>query len=115
MSMRTNAMRHAQSGRGRERYSEMPNYPSRRDNGDHQHDGRFHQFGCSHPDTLHDPQCADSPKYEACSEHEYEIEYARFHNLHDSLLPPNAPGSFSVPVAKWCEAYHWKMSGINAE
>ena len=72
-------------------HSETTNYPSRCDNGDREHDRRFHQLSYSRAQTRDYPQYANGAKNEARSEYEGEIEYTRFQNLHSGLLSPNMP------------------------
>ncbi len=79
------------SVRRRGRHGETPNCPPRREYGDHEHDGRLHQFGHSRAESRDNPQCANGPKNEARPEYEREIEHASFQNRHDILLSPSAP------------------------
>src|ERR1700732_383366 len=98
-SMRTSAMppitRRADGTEGT--HSKAQNCPPRSHNGDHEHDGRFHQFGHSRPDSRDNPHRANGSKHEACSEYEREIEHASFHNPHDSSLPLSASPIVATP------------------
>jgi hypothetical protein len=52
-----------------------------------------------------DPERADSPKHEARSEYEREIEHASFQNRHNILLCLSAPTIGCL--AKSSKDYHW--------
>jgi hypothetical protein len=76
--------REARTAAGRR---ELGKRRARCDNGDHKHNWRFHQFGNPHADPWGDPQLANSPKHEARSEYEREIEHASYENrLHESSV-----------------------------
>jgi hypothetical protein len=59
-------------------YCEMQNYPSRRNNGNDEHDWSLQQYRHSLAEPLDDVQCSNGPKHEACLKHKTEIEHASF-------------------------------------
>jgi hypothetical protein len=103
---------HAKSDRRHGGHSETLDYTPRRDNGNDEHDRRFHQLSHSRSEPRDDPECANGSKHKARSEHQCEIEPASFQNRHNILLSlgtlPHCPC-----VAKGNEAYHLSMTTIH--
>jgi hypothetical protein len=74
-------------GYKRGRQCETPDYPTRRENDDKEHDGAFQQFRCARSEPGDNPKDPDSPKHKARSEYDAKIEYARFQCSHEGLPP----------------------------
>ena len=74
--------------------SETPDDPSGCENGNDEHDGRFHQLSHSRAETWNHPEYANGAKDEACSEYNQEIKHAAFRIcMKPNVLRVYSPGS----------------------